>query len=57
MASDLLEKVPEGQRALRAQLLIHQKTGKSWHVARVEPIRDEETHEVKGFIAYTDRAQ
>ena len=57
MASDLLETVPEGARAQRAQLLIHQKTGKSWHVARVEPIRDEDTHEIKGFIAYTDQAR
>jgi hypothetical protein len=57
IATDLLESVPEGERARRAQLLIHQRTGKSWHVARVEPIRDEADQEVKGFIAYTDQAQ
>lgn len=57
IASDLLETVPESERALRAQLLIHQRTGKSWHVARVEPIRDEAAQEVKGFIAYTDQAR
>jgi hypothetical protein len=55
--SDLLESVPEGERAHRAELLIHQRFGKSWHVGRVEPIRDEAAHEVKGFIAYTDQAQ
>jgi hypothetical protein len=57
IASDLLESVSEGQRANRAQELIHQRTGKSWHVARVEPIRDETTQEIKGFIAYTDQAR
>ncbi len=57
IASDLLETVPEADRAKRAQLLIHQRTGKSWHVAHVEPIRDEAAQEVKGFIAYTDQAQ
>jgi hypothetical protein len=57
IANDLLENVPEGQRARRAQALIQQRTGKSWHVARVEPIRDEDAQEVKGFIAYTDQTQ
>jgi hypothetical protein len=57
IATDLLETVPEGERARRAELLIHQRTGKSWHVARVEPIGDEDAQEVKGFIAYTDQAQ
>jgi hypothetical protein len=57
IATDLLEGVPESERVRRAQLLIHQRTGKSWHVARVEPIRDEAAQEVKGFIAYTDQAQ
>jgi len=54
---DLLDTVPEAARAQRAQLLIQQRTGKSWHVARVEPIRDEAAQEIKGFIAYTDQAQ
>ncbi len=57
IASDLLETVPEADRAKRAQQLIHQRTGKSWHVTHVEPIRDEAAQEVKGFIAYTDQAQ
>ena len=57
IATDLLEIVPEGERARRAELLIHQRTGKSWHVTRVEPIRDVDAQEVKGFIAYTDQAQ
>jgi len=57
IATDLLETVPQAERARRAQLLIHQRTGKTWHVARVEPIGDEAAHEVKGFIAYTDQAQ
>jgi len=57
IANDLLENVAESERAQRAQLLIHQRTGKSWHVARVEPIRDEDAQEVKGFIAYTDQTQ
>jgi hypothetical protein len=57
IADDLLETVPESERANRAQRLIHQRTGKSWHVVRVERIRDEDAQEVKGFIAYTDQAQ
>ncbi len=57
IATDLLDTVAEAERAQRAETLIHQRTGKSWHVARVEPIRDEAAHEIKGFIAYTDQAQ
>jgi hypothetical protein len=57
IATDLLDKVPEGERAARAQRLIQQRTGKSWHVVRVEPIRDEAAQEVKGFIAYTEQVQ
>jgi hypothetical protein len=57
IATDLLELIPERERARRAEVLIHQRTGKSWHVAHVEPIRDATTQEVKGFIAYTDQAQ
>lgn len=53
IATELLEDVPDPQRASRAQSLIHQRTGKSWHVSRVEPIRDEAEQEIKGFIAYT----
>ena len=50
IANDLLENVPDKERAHRAETLIHQRTGKSWHVVRVEPIRDEAAQEVKGFI-------
>ncbi len=57
IATDLLENVPESERSSRAQLLIRQRTGKAWHVTRVEPIRDEAAQEVKGFIAYTDQAR
>lgn len=53
IATDLLSDVPETDRPQRAQALIHQRTGKSWHVVRVEPIRDETEQEIKGFIAYT----
>ncbi len=53
IATDLLETVPENQRPSRAEALIRQRTGKSWHVVRVEPIRDEAEQEIKGFIAYT----
>ena len=51
--TDLLQAVPENQRVRRAEKLIRERTGKSWHVVRVEPIRDDAEKEVKGFIAYT----
>ncbi len=53
IATGLLGGVPEQQRPQRAAALIHERTGKSWHVVRVEPIRDEAEQEIKGFIAYT----
>lgn len=53
IAPELLQSVPEQNRPQRAEKLIHQRTGKSWHVVRVEPIPDEVEHEIKGFIAYT----
>lgn len=53
IATELLANVPEQSRPHRAESLIHERTGKSWHVVRVEPIRDEAEQEVKGFIAYT----
>jgi hypothetical protein len=52
IATELLENVPEEARPARVENLIHQRTGKSWHVIRVEPIRDEAEQEIKGFIAY-----
>lgn len=53
IATELLDRLPEAERTRRAEALIHQRTGKAWHVERVEPIRDEAEQEVKGFIAYT----
>lgn len=53
IATELLANIPEQIRARRAEALIHERTGKSWHVVRVEPIRDEAEQEIKGFIAYT----
>jgi hypothetical protein len=53
IATELLENVPEPERPTRARQLIHGRTGKNWHVVRVEPIRDESAQEIKGFIAYT----
>lgn len=53
IATELLEDVPQNARAAAAQALIRKRTGKTWHVVRVEPIRDEAEQEIKGFIAYT----
>ncbi len=53
IATELLEGVPEASRPARAETLIRKRTGKSWHVVRVEPIRDEAEQEIKGYIAYT----
>ncbi len=53
IATELLQDVPDTERSARAESLIRQRTGKSWHVVRVEPIRDETEKEIKGFIAYT----
>ena len=55
VASDLLLSVPEAGRPARAAELLRKRTGKSWHVERVEPIKDEAAGEIKGFIAYTTR--
>ena len=53
IATDLLASLPDAQRPARAQSLIRRRTGKAWHVSRVEPIRDDAEQEIKGFIAYT----
>jgi hypothetical protein len=55
IATDLLADTPDLQRPARVEQLIRQRTGKVWHVVRVEPIRDETEQEIKGFIAYTAR--
>lgn len=54
IATELLSDTPEAQRPQRAEKLIRQRTGKTWRVSRVEPIRDEAEQEIKGFIAYTE---
>lgn len=53
IATELLSETPDADRSRRAERLIRQRTGKSYHVVRVEPIRDEAEQEIKGFIAYT----
>jgi hypothetical protein len=53
LATELLEGVPPNVWTGKAQALIRRRTGKSWTVVRVEPIRDDTEKEVKGFIAYT----
>ena len=53
IATSLLAGVPEAQRLQKAESLIHQRTGKKWHVVRLEPIHDEAEQETKGFVAYT----
>ena len=53
IATELLSDVPDAGRPQTAEALIRQRTGKTWHVVRVEPIRDEAEQEIKGFIAYT----
>ena len=53
IAPELLEHVPEQLRIERAQTLVHKRTGKTLHVVRVEPIRDDAEKDIKGFIAYT----
>ena len=53
IASELLAGQNDQQRMRRAETLIRERTGKTWHVVRVEPIRDEADEDVKGFIAYT----
>lgn len=54
IATGLLDSVTEGERRQEAATLIRKRTGKSWRVTRVEPIRDEAEQEVKGYIAYTE---
>jgi hypothetical protein len=53
ISTDLLEGLSGNDQLKRAENLIRQRTGKSWHVVRVEPISDEAEQEIKGFIAYT----
>ncbi len=50
-----IDNVAEANRTAVAEKVIHQRTGKNWRVDRIEPIRDEAEHEVKGYIAYTSQ--
>ncbi len=53
--NELLANVAEPDRTAVAAKVIRQRTGKNWRVDRIEPIRDEAEHEVKGYIAYTSQ--
>lgn len=53
IAAELLQDVSPAARPSVAEKLIHKRTGKTWNVIRVEPIRDQAEQEIKGFIAYT----
>ena len=55
IANELLDRVPLANRPAVASSLIHQRIGKNWNVTRIEPLRDEAEHEVRGFIAYTSQ--
>lgn len=55
IATELLANQSEAEMTHRAESLIKERTGKSWKVSRVEPIRDDADNEVKGYIAYTNR--
>ena len=54
IAADLLPSVATAELSPRAEKLIYARTGKRRHITRVEPIRDSEDHEIKGFVAYTN---
>ena len=53
IASETLISLNAAARVSRAESLIRGRTGKRWRVSRLEPIKDEADHEVRGFIAYT----
>ena len=53
--ADLLNGLDDAARLRRSQDLINQRTGKSYRVVQVEPIRDNAELEIKGYIAYTVR--
>jgi hypothetical protein len=52
MDADQLSSVPEAARPADASALLQARTGKKYHVARLEPIVDSE-QEIKGFMAFT----
>lgn len=53
IAAEMLSALDPAFRNARAEDMIRERTGKRWHVRRLEPIKDEADHEVRGFIAYT----
>ncbi len=52
MDSAQLSSIPEAARAAEASALLQARTGRKYHVVRVEPIVDSE-QEIKGFMAFT----
>ncbi|MGP0072094.1 MAG: hypothetical protein ACLPWF_09180 [Bryobacteraceae bacterium] len=52
MDAEQLSNTAENARALKASTLLQARTGKKYHVVRLEPIVDSE-QEIKGFMAFT----
>jgi hypothetical protein len=52
MDAQQLSSIPENARPQEAGVLLQARTGKKYHVVRLEPIVDSE-QEIKGFMAFT----
>jgi hypothetical protein len=52
MDTEQLSNTPENARSAKAGTLLQARTGKKYHVVRLEPIVDSE-QEIKGFMAFT----
>jgi hypothetical protein len=52
MDAQQLSNTPENARPQEASALLQARTGKKYHVVRLEPIVDSE-QEIKGFMAFT----
>jgi hypothetical protein len=52
MDAEQLSNTPEAARNTEAGTLLQARTGKKYHVVRLEPIVDSE-QEIKGFMAFT----
>jgi hypothetical protein len=52
MDAEQLSNTAESARVAQATALLQTRTGKKYHVARLEPIVDSE-QEIKGFMAFT----
>ena len=50
--AELLSKVPEGQRLVKASEMVRARAGEKRPVIRLEPMVDSES-EIKGYIAFT----